>query len=322
MTTAGRSCPLHYRYRPEVLNRPAELAAETLYVIGGLYGNTEALLALQDLVRREPQDGLRLVFNGDFNWFDVAPAEFERINQAVLQHTALQGNVEAELGAPSGAGCGCAYPDSVSAEVVDRSNRIMTALQDTAAGFPDLQRQLSALPMHLVAAVGGLRVAIVHGDTESLSGWRFDQAQLPAPTDADGQARLAEDFRRTGADLIACTHTCLPCAQDLLVDDRPRALINNGSAGMPNFAGDPRGLVTRVSLHAAPVPTLYGMRLAGVYIDAVPLAFDTHAWQRRFLQQWPPGTPAYASYYERITRGPSYAYATAARGAFRSRHAA
>ena len=35
----GRSCPLHYRYAPQSLRRPPEIAADTLYVIGGLYGN-------------------------------------------------------------------------------------------------------------------------------------------------------------------------------------------------------------------------------------------------------------------------------------------
>ena len=32
----GRNCPLHYRYAPESLNRPADFIADTLYVIGGL----------------------------------------------------------------------------------------------------------------------------------------------------------------------------------------------------------------------------------------------------------------------------------------------
>ena len=63
----------------------------------------------------------RLVFNGDFHWFDVDPARFARIQQAVLTHTALRGNVETELADPdshSDAGCGCAYPEWVDDGVV------------------------------------------------------------------------------------------------------------------------------------------------------------------------------------------------------------
>jgi hypothetical protein len=42
----GRSCPLAYRYQPEALAQPAALEADTLYVVGGLYGNPAALAAV------------------------------------------------------------------------------------------------------------------------------------------------------------------------------------------------------------------------------------------------------------------------------------
>ncbi len=64
----GRSCPISYRYGPEALRHCAEIEADTLYVAGGLYGNSFALDTLLNLVARDP--GARLVFNGDFNWFD------------------------------------------------------------------------------------------------------------------------------------------------------------------------------------------------------------------------------------------------------------
>jgi len=34
----GRSCPRHYRYSPAVFARPADLKAQSLYIVGGLYG--------------------------------------------------------------------------------------------------------------------------------------------------------------------------------------------------------------------------------------------------------------------------------------------
>jgi hypothetical protein len=42
-----------------------------------------------------------------------------------------------------------------------------------AAGFPGHLAELAELPRHLTAAVGGHRVAIVHGDPESLAGWKL-----------------------------------------------------------------------------------------------------------------------------------------------------
>jgi hypothetical protein len=46
MNSPGQSCPLHYRYRPTLVNRPAAHVAETAYIIGGLYGNPEALRSI------------------------------------------------------------------------------------------------------------------------------------------------------------------------------------------------------------------------------------------------------------------------------------
>lgn len=50
----GRSCPLHYRYHPSALAEIPEQSADTLYVVGGLYGNQPALAALTLLAAQEP----------------------------------------------------------------------------------------------------------------------------------------------------------------------------------------------------------------------------------------------------------------------------
>jgi hypothetical protein len=92
----GRSCPVTYRYSPTVFRRPAEIEAETLYVIGALYGNPFALDAIDELAAGE-QAVPTLVFNGDFNWFEVDPEGFAGLNARVLAHAAIRGNVETEL---------------------------------------------------------------------------------------------------------------------------------------------------------------------------------------------------------------------------------
>ncbi len=174
-----------------------------LHVAGGLYGNPQALEALLELAATEP--GARLVFNGDFNWFDVDTEDFRAINTAVLGHFATRGNVETELAQPGqDAGCGCGYPDWVGDEDVARSNRIMERLRRTAAREPALQARLGALPMYAVALVGGERVAIVHGDADSLAGWGLSQESLAEEAGLDAaRASLAA----SGACVIASSHT-------------------------------------------------------------------------------------------------------------------
>ena len=104
----GRSCPLSYRYPPPRISARLSLSVETLWVVGGLYGNRFALDALLEAYEAD-RGSKALVFNGDFHWFDVDAADFSRVNETVLGSHALRGNIETELASPEeGAGCGCA----------------------------------------------------------------------------------------------------------------------------------------------------------------------------------------------------------------------
>ena len=309
--TPGRSCPLHYRYRPEVFATPAPPALsrlEVLYVVGGLYGNELALERILALFERE-QGRKRLVFNGDFHWFDSDPAVFERIQRRVLEHTALRGNVETELASDvvepdTDPGCGCAYPTWVSDDVVERSNRILGRLRK--ATTPAQRAAMSALPMWLRADVGGVELGVVHGDAESLAGWGFAQEHL---RDAAHRAEVRRWFERARVDAFASTHTCLPVFQALRPSSgrSPRWIFNNGAAGMANFAGDGAGLLTRLAVRPfAGAERRFGVRIGDVHVDAIAIEFDAAAWHDRFVRRWPPGSDAHASYFQRIARGPSY----------------
>ncbi len=297
-TRPGRSCPRHYRYSPAVFARTADLEAQSLYIVGGLYGNPFALEAVLAMARRE---GATLVFNGDFNWFNVDPAEFEGVNETVLQHEALRGNVETEIaGEDSGAGCGCAYPEWVGDAEVERSNEILERLRGAARGFPDLRARLGGLPMHLVAEIGGLRIGIVHGDAESLAGWQFSQEAL---RERPGRAQTLLDG--AGIDVFACTHTCLPVMQEFFNTRGGALIVNNGAAGMPNFRDTRFGLATRIA-SAPSMQALYGTRLGKWVVEAVPVRYDHEAWIARFDRVWPAGSPASLSYRKRIASGPDY----------------
>jgi len=174
----GRVCPLHYHYGPAALSGPADFEADTLYVAGGLYGNAYALEGLLGAVHAEAVRPA-LVFNGDFHWFDATPCDFAAVDRFVMDHTALRGNVETEIaGDDDTAGCGCAYPAEVGDAEVARSNRIIERLRNVARAAPRSRARLAALPMHLVAEVGGIRVGIVHGDADSLAGWSYSTQSL------------------------------------------------------------------------------------------------------------------------------------------------
>lgn len=306
----GRTCPLEYRYGAAALAAPATLFADTLWVAGGLYGNPFALRRLGEMLAEEPGEAM-LVFNGDFHWFDVDEAAFAEIERGVAQYAATRGNVETELASPhAGAGCGCAYPQWVGDAEVARSNRILERLQATAARFPQARARLAALAMYRIAEVGGARIAVVHGDADSLAGWGFSQEALAGAAGREA-ARAALDA--AGVRVFASSHTCLPVLQ---LFDGERAVINNGAAGMPNFAGTRFGLATRISVRAS-ARALYGARLGGLHVQAVPIEYEHRAWLQAFAAQWPAGSDADLSYRRRIENGPRYEISEALRGARR-----
>lgn len=304
----GRVCPTNYRYGAAALAAPATLSADSLWIAGGLYGNPFALRRLQDMAQSE-RGPATLAFNGDFHWFDVDDAAFAEIEAGVAGHVAMRGNVETEIADPAaGAGCGCAYPDWVGDDEVARSNRIIERLRATASRAPGSAARLMALPMFRVAEIGGERIAIVHGDADSLAGWGFSQEILA--TAAGRQAALAA-FEAAKVRVFASSHTCLPVLQSF---EGARLIVNNGSAGMPNFAGSAFGLATRISVTPSRA-ALYRARAGRLHIEAIAIHYDAAAWHARFLGQWPEGSDAHASYWRRIVNGPGYGIDAALRAA-------
>ncbi len=303
----GRICPRDYTYAPTMFAREPDFAAETLYVVGGLYGNLAALETIELLTTRE-RTAPTLVFNGDFHWFDAEPEWFAEVERAVSPHRALRGNVETEVArnADIGAGCGCAYPDNVDSEVVRRSNIILRQLRPHAT--PRARARLGALPMHLVTQVGELRIGIVHGDAGALAGWRLAHDALDDPANAHW---LADIRAASTVDVFASTHTCLAALRDFDLPQGRLTVINNGATGMPNFFGTRFGVVTRIATSPSPHATLYGLQRDGLHIDALAVYYNEDAFLKRFLARWPQGSAAYLSYFSRIVEGPDYSVAQA-----------
>lgn len=140
-----------------------------------------------------------------------------------------------------------------------------------------------------------------------------------------GRKRLLRWFGALGVRAILSTHSCLAFAQDLsptqaealeygLPVGQPLAVFNNGAAGMPNFAGETCGVMTRVSASTdTPPDSMYGSQVGPLRIDALPVAYDHEAWRRTFRAAWPEGSAASISYARRIERGPEYTRAMAVR---------
>ena len=180
----------------------------------------------------------------------------------------------------------------------------MQRLKRTARDHPDISSRLLTLPMYRVFGVGGRRIGVVHGDAQSLAGWGFAEGVLATAADA---VRVSSWFAAAQVDVFACTHTCTPVLWTARAKGQRRVIVNNGSAGMPNFAADAGGLITRIAVTpASATETLYGCRTGDVFIDAVRLPYDKDAWMAAFLRQWPPGSPAHVSYADRIRGGPDY----------------
>ncbi|TGN39375.1 hypothetical protein [Marinobacter confluentis] len=303
--TEGRNCPLAYRYRPEDLcAEPERVDADVLYVIGGLYGNPYSLDEIERMAAEEERNGrsVALVFNGDFNWFNASDSLFRSMNERVLKHTASLGNVDYELANPNdGAGCGCAYPDFVDQGVVERSNAIMERLQGIAVGHPDIQERLNALPRFRCLMFGGLKVLVLHGDPESLAGWGLAYEAF----EGGNETAVRDWFGHCGADVIACTHTCLPVLWSGQVAGRLRLVANNGSAGMGNLVGDARGLITRIAAGEESGLSVASFKSGNVSVSLQPVAFDNQAWLADFDRLWPPGSAAAESYRRRLVTGTS-----------------
>jgi hypothetical protein len=315
-------CDPRYRYGAKALVDAPVSSAHTAYIIGGLYGNFEALAAIVQRQAKERAEGrdVVLVFNGDHNWFNRDDATFTAVNETVLREVVIAGNVEAGLAEGGDAGCGCDYPEHFDAHYVERSHAIMRELQQVAARHPAIARQLAALPYARRLVVGALVIGVVHGDAEHLAGWSFAADRLAPlghscagdPTDGaqTPKALLRKWLRDAQVDAFACSHTCLPRFELVLAAEgeaRLGVILNNGAAGMPNFTGSLAGTITRVSVDPVPPEdSLYGLSHKGTRIDAIPVNYDVSRWLTTFDRLWPQGSPAAIAYRERLTLGPKH----------------
>ena len=108
-------------------------SAEVLYVVGGLYGNLPALLEIERMAALE--DGARA-----HRLQRRLPLVRRRLRRDFLAvergvraaHGAARQRRNRDRGDDDANGCGCAYPESVPDDDVERSNRILARLRAAA----------------------------------------------------------------------------------------------------------------------------------------------------------------------------------------------
>lgn len=306
---AGRACPLDYRIDPQAFASEADARCSVLYVVGGLYGNPFAFDALDDLVASESDDVL-VVLNGDMHWFDKTAENFADIERRARRYVPLVGNVEAELRrqVDVGVGCGCAYPDCTPDDSVSRSNRIHKTLSLAVDARPELKEGLQGRPATMVVEVAGRRVGITHGDEKLVGGWDCSRESLQ---DVMRQDEVDLFMERSSLDVFTTTHTCAPAALSLARG----VVVNNGAAGLPNFAGQRFGLVVRIACEPRQ-DALFESRVEDLHVQAIPLRYDHDAFLAWFDGLWDETSPASVSYRDRIVNGPDDKLADSLLGGF------
>merc|ERR1712083_232769 len=104
-------------------------------------------------------------------------------------------------------------------------------------------------------------------------------------------------------DAIACTHTCLP----YLVQFPNYVVINNGALGMPNLQNNMNGIVGAITTERRKLPgALCRAMVNGLQYSLIQLPnYDHDAFQAEFRSLWAENSPAYKSYWSRISGGTS-----------------
>ena len=300
----GRMGADDYAIAPAEWDKEPFATCDTLYSVGGLYGNVWAMKAVMDMLEDEAGEVL-VALNGDYHWFDATLESFLEIEDMVSRFTPMNGNVELELARAQecGVGCGCSYPTSMSDAFVGRSNAIYARIKEAIAARPGLAASLEGRPAWGVARVGDARVALTHGDEKSVSGWGCSVDSLH---DEARLRKLDAFFTEHAIDVLSTTHTCAAAA----VCTPHGAVINNGSAGLPEYKGLLYGLVNRISTTQHP-DALYRARTGGVWVEAVPVRYDHDAFIEWFDAIWEPDSPAATSYRPRAVAGPDTVFSDA-----------
>lgn len=303
----GRVGADDYAIAPEEWDKEPFATCDTLYSVGGLYGNVEAMKTVVKMLEDEEGE-VCVALNGDYHWFDGTLESFEEIEELVAPFVPMNGNVEFELSRVEacGVGCGCSYPTTMSDAFVGRSNAIYGRMKAAIAQRDGLAASLQGRPAWGIVRVGDALVGLTHGDEKSVSGWGCSVDNLHKPERIE---ELEGFFAERSIDVLSTTHTCAAAA----VKMENGVVINNGSAGLPEYKGLLYGLINRISKTPHP-DAIYRTMVKGVYVEAVPVRYDHDAFIAWFDSIWEEDSPAAQSYRPRAVAGPDTVFTDAVIG--------
>lgn len=220
-------------------------ASGPVLVFGGPYSNLGATRAVLAEAARRGIPAARTICTGDVVAYAGEPAETVALVRAAGVPVVM-GNCEESLGTGA-ADCGCGFApgsacDALSAAWYAHADRSLDA---------DARRWMQGLPRRIDLALGGVRLAVIHGGVEAIS--RFVFASTPA-------GEKGEELDRAGWDGVVAGHCGLPFTQSL----GGRLWHNAGAVGMPANDGTPRVWCSVLS------PEVDG----GLRIEHVALAYD------------------------------------------------
>jgi hypothetical protein len=235
-----------------------------LLVFGGPYGNLEATRAMQAEAARLGFPRERVLCTGDLVAYCADPAE----TAALVRDWGIgvvMGNVEEQLGAAA-ADCACGF---TAGSACDRLAAAWYAHADRQIDA-ETRRWMAGLPGTVRFALGGRRLAAVHGAPSRIN--RFVFGSTPADD-------LAAEIDLTGADGVLGGHCGLP----FTVLPGGRLWHNAGAIGLPANDGTPRVWFSVLTPGAD-----------GIVIDHVPLTYDHAAAAAKLRRAGLPETYARA----------------------------
>ncbi|QCD53148.1 calcineurin phosphoesterase [Campylobacter sp. RM16192] len=264
-------------------NDQPELQTDELWIAGGMYGNIYAIEKLNEVAL-----GKTIVYNGDLHWFDASKESFDKVEELSKDSIKLNGNVEVELKRVENLGCGCNYPSYEQEVIVKNAELIHARLKSIGSDFSIFEDRKTTMHVN----VAGVKVAITHGDEKSLNGWGFDHEVLKTKTRQD---EIFNWFQKTKFDIIATSHTC----KAAVLNFSNKVILNNGSAGMPNFSEFVSGLVTRIA-STPNEKALFRSKIGDVFAELILLKYNKKEFLRYFEELWSEDSAASISYKARI----------------------
>ncbi|MBX9758565.1 MAG: metallophosphatase family protein [Beijerinckiaceae bacterium] len=211
-------------------------------VFGGPYSNLEATQALFAEGARRGFTPDRMICTGDAVAYCAdAQATLDLIMQSGAH--VVMGNCEEQLAAGE-ADCGCGFDPGSACDLL--SVQWFAHAARNVRG--DQRAWMAALPRRIDFAIGGRRLAVIHGGVETIAQYVF------ASTPASEKLRQIE---LAGVDGIVGGHCGLPFTQEI----DGRLWHNAGAIGMPANDGAPRVWFSTLT------PEADGLRIAHHALD-------------------------------------------------------